>query len=137
MNESTHNTEIKNIDRRNSDVRRMINDIENRHVRILNNNTDVRQHRVPIPRVQKSLRVKRIQEQMFGCPDQRLHLSEPSLVQSVILEERSLSTIACGDNLNENNFKDHSGNPEVHIESPLTFKPTTHKHSIRFQKHCK
>ena len=104
MDEAIPSTERNFRPRSNSDVRRLINEIENKHVRILNNNTDIRRHRIPVPRVQSRERIKLIQEQLFGSIERRHHSSVPSLVKSQKPTQRNRSTVMCGDNFNASHF---------------------------------
>ena len=116
MTELRHNNEGSSEPNLRSGVRRMINEIENRNVRILNNNTDVRLHRVPIPRVQGGARIKQIKEQLFGFTEPRLYLSAPSLFMSNVPPKRNLSNWWCGKNLDVPYLGDPACIPDVPLK---------------------
>ena len=82
----TYTKERKTFERSSSEVRRMISEIEDRHVRILNNNTDVKSNRVPVIRVQSKDKIRLLKSELFGHVGQNLSSSQPSLLQTKSLE---------------------------------------------------
>ena len=98
MNESRVN-EVESNEKLNSIVQQMINDIENRqiankienkHVRLLNNDTEFKVSRVPVPRVPSRDRINSIKKMLFrGHIESNLSSSQPSLVNLKTINKRS------------------------------------------------
>ena len=98
MNESRVN-EVESNEKLNSIVQQMINDIENRqitnkienkHVRLLNNDTEFKVSRVPVSRVPSRDRINSIKKMLFkGHIESNLSSSQPSLVNLKTINKRT------------------------------------------------
>ena len=98
MNESLAK-EVESNERLNSIVQQMINDIENRqitnniekkHVRLLNNDTEFKVSRVPVSRVPSRDRINSIKKMLFrGHIESNLSSSQPSLVHLKTINKRT------------------------------------------------
>ena len=91
---ATYMNKGKTFDRSSSAVRRMISEIEDRHVRILNNNTDVKRNRVPVTRVQSKDKVRLLKSELFRHVEQNLSSSQPSLLYTKSLEHTNFKEIS-------------------------------------------
>ena len=98
MNESRVN-EVESNEKLNSIVQQMINDIEirqiarkieNKHVRLLNNDTEFKVNRVPVSRVPSRDRINSIKKMLFkGHIESNLSSSQPSLVNLKTINKRT------------------------------------------------
>ena len=98
MNESRVN-EVESNEKLNNTVQQMINDIENRlitnkiqnkHVRLSNNDTEFKVSRVPVSRVPSRDRINSIKKMLFrGHIESNLSSSQPSLVNLKTINKRS------------------------------------------------
>ena len=98
MNESRVN-EVESNEKLNNIVQQMINDIEhrqitnkieNKHVRLLNNDTEFKVSRVPVSRVPSRDRINSIKKMLFkGHIESNLSSSQPSLVNLKTINKRS------------------------------------------------
>ena len=104
MNESRVN-EVESNEKLNSIVQQMINDIENRqiaskienkHVRLLNNDTEFKVSRVPVSRVPSRDRINSIKKMLFkGHIESNLSSSQPSLVNLKTINKRTSPHLKC------------------------------------------
>ena len=113
MTEFRHNNEGSSEPNLRSGVRRMINEIENRNVRMVNNDTGVRLHHAPI---QGGARIKQIKEQLFGFTESRVYLSAPSLLMSNVPTKGNISNWSCGKNLDVPYLGDPACIPDVPLK---------------------
>ena len=98
MNESRVN-EVESNEKLNNIVQQMISDIENRqitnkienkHIRLLNNDTESKVSRVPVSRVPSRDRINSIKKMLFkGHLESNLSSSQPSLVNLKTINNRS------------------------------------------------
>ena len=98
MNESLAK-EVESNERLNSIVQQMINDIENRqitnkienkHIRLLNDDTESKVSRVPVSRVPSRDRINSIKKMLFkGHIESNLSSSQPSLVNLKTINKRT------------------------------------------------
>ena len=98
MNESRVN-KVESNEKLNSIVQQMIHDIENRqiankienkHVRLLNNDTEFKVSRVPVSRVPSRDRINSIKKMLFrGHIESNLSSSQPSLVNLKTINKRT------------------------------------------------
>ena len=90
----TYTNKSKTFERSGSAVRRMISEIEEEHVRILNNNTDLKRNRVPVIRVQSRDKIRLLKSELFGNVEQNLSSSQPSLLHTKSLEHTNLNELS-------------------------------------------
>ena len=98
MNESRVN-EVESNEKLNNIVQQMINDIENRqitnkienkHIRLLNDDTESKVSRVPVSRLPSRDRINSIKKMLFkGHIESNLSSSQPSLVNLKTINKRS------------------------------------------------
>ena len=98
MNESRVN-EVESNEKLNNIVQQMISDIENRqitnkienkHIRLLNDDTESKVSRVPVSRVPSRDRINSIKKMLFkGHIESNLSSSQPSLVNLKTINKRS------------------------------------------------
>ena len=89
----TYSEEGKSFERYDSEVRRMISVIEASRVRVLNNNTDAKRNRVPVPRVQSRNKIRLIKSQLFVHENNNFSSSQPSLLHLQSLEHNKFNEV--------------------------------------------
>ena len=115
----TYTNEGKTFERSSSAVRRMISEIEDGHVRILNNNTDLKRNRVPVIRVQSRDKIRLLKSELFGNVEQNLSSSQPSMLHTISLEHTNVNELSSGvvlrteDNSITTSIVSHPENNEV------------------------
>ena len=128
MNESRVN-EVESNEKLNSIVQQMINDIENRqitnkienkHVRLLNNDTEFKVSRVPVSRVPSRDRINSIKKMLFkGHMESNLSSSQPSLVKPKAINNRNSPRLKFEQKCTKSTSPTLNETPEVCLQSSI------------------